>query len=88
VADLGLRARQPLVWFARGKSREVSVPGAGPSHQPHDSMSLPEKTHLLGNFGLSAPFQQNLPGRAAFAEFQRTLQAGAEKKIIRWKKFC
>ncbi|MGB7910728.1 MAG: hypothetical protein WCF59_00730 [Desulfobaccales bacterium] len=51
-------------------------------------MSLPEKTHLLGNFGLSAPFQQNLPGRAAFAEFQRTLQAGAEKKIIRWKKFC
>ncbi len=42
-------------------------------------MSLPENTHLLGNFGLSAPFQQNLPGQAAFAEFQHLLQASAKK---------
>ncbi|MGA9822472.1 MAG: hypothetical protein WBQ36_12875 [Desulfobaccales bacterium] len=42
-------------------------------------MSLPEKTHFPRFFGLSAPFQQNLPGQAAFAEFQRLLQAAAKK---------
>jgi hypothetical protein len=41
--------------FARGKSRKVSVLGAESSHQPHDSMTLPEKT-IFPDFWHTTPF--------------------------------
>jgi hypothetical protein len=47
--------------FARGKSRKVSVLGAESSHQPQDSMTLPEKTNFSQIFGIPAPFEQILP---------------------------
>jgi hypothetical protein len=42
--------------FARGKSRKVSVLEAESSHQPHDSMTLPEKNKFFLDFWHTTPF--------------------------------